>query len=343
MDGLIQAVEKGWVPDPLVRFGIRRLCRQRLAEERQSNVEAQEVALLKYVRTLRESPVAVATREANEQHYELPPEFFTLVLGPRRKYSACYWTADTHNLEAAEIASLRQVCERAQLRDGLEILELGCGWGSLTLWMAEHYPDSRITAVSNSRPQKAFIDAECARRGFRNVTVITQDINVFEPGCEYDRVVSIEMFEHVRNYDHLMMRVATWLRMDGLLFVHIFAHRELPYLFETEGADNWMGRYFFTGGQMPSKSLLLFFQGALGIEEQWVLNGSHYAKTSNAWLANMDARRAAVMDILRRTYGAEASLWWNRWRVFFMSVAELFDYEGGEEWVIAHHLFRRKL
>jgi cyclopropane-fatty-acyl-phospholipid synthase len=340
---LIEGIEKGLVPDFLVRQGIRALSHERLKSLSTGDVEARQAQLKRHIERLAASEVAENTREANEQHYELPPEFFTLCLGARRKYSACYWPEGTGNLDEAEVASLTQVCERLRLKDGLEVLELGCGWGSLTLWMAEHYPNARITAVSNSAPQRSFILGECEKRGYRNVNVVTADINAFSPGKQFDRVVSIEMMEHVRNYASLMSRISDWMKPGAFFFSHIFVHKDLPYLFETEGDDNWMGRYFFTGGQMPSRDLLLYYQRGLEIEDHWVLNGRHYAHTSNAWLANMDAKKAQIMPILEKTYGADATRWWNRWRVFYMAVAELFDYAGGEEWIVAHHLFRKPI
>ncbi len=338
---LIEGMEKGLVPDFLVRQGIRSLSSERLNTLRSQGVEERQAKLKRHIERLAASAVAENTREANEQHYELPPEFFTYCLGARRKYSACYWPEGVSTLDAAEVASLTQVCERLRLQDGLDVLELGCGWGSLTLWMAEHYPHARITAVSNSAPQRAFIMDQCEKRGLRNVNVVTADINAFEPGKKFDRVVSIEMLEHVRNYAPLMERIASWMKPNALFFVHIFVHKDLPYLFETEGDDNWMGRYFFTGGQMPSRDLLLYYQRGLEIEDHWVLNGRHYALTSNAWLANMDAHKAEIMPLLTKTYGDQAGRWWNRWRIFYMAVAELFDYAEGEEWIVAHHLFRK--
>jgi cyclopropane-fatty-acyl-phospholipid synthase len=236
---------------------------------------------------------------------------------------------------------LAVTAERAGLADGQDVLELGCGWGSLTLWMAEHYPASRITAVSNSRTQREFILARAAERGLRNVEVITADANVFATERRFDRVVSVEMFEHMRNYAVLMERISTWLRPGGKLFVHIFCHRSLMYPFTTDREDDWMGRYFFTGGLMPAESTLLYFQDHLRLEEQWRVSGVHYEKTSNAWLANMDARRDAVLQVLRGAYGAEAERWFHRWRMFFMACAELFGFDGGTQWWVAHYRFAR--
>jgi cyclopropane-fatty-acyl-phospholipid synthase len=341
--GLIGLAERGLLPDSLLRLGIRRMCAQRLHEERAGDTEAAWARYKQCLTALRESPVAIFTDAANTQHYELPPRFFELCLGKRLKYSSCYFSNGDESLDQAEEAMLTLYGERAQLADGQNILELGCGWGSLTLWMAARFPNSRITAVSNSHPQRGFIEARCKELGLNNVTVITQDVNRLELTSEqFDRTVSIEMFEHMRNYDTLLSRIATWLRPGGKLFVHIFCHRELMYPFETEGDDNWLGRHFFTGGLMPSADTLLWFQRDLRIEQQWRLSGTHYEKTANAWLANQDANRHEVLDVLERAYGAaEARLWHQRWRMFWMACAELFGYRGGNEWLVGHYLFAK--
>ena len=336
----IAFTERGVVPDMLVRSGIRRLLQDRLEEIRARNAEDAAAAAESFIGSMRRAPVALLPHKANEQHYELPPEFFAHVLGPRRKYSCAWWPAGVDTLAQAEEAALEATCERAGLADGRDVLELGCGWGSLTLWMAERYPASRITAVSNSRPQKAFIEQQARKRGLRNVQVVTCDVNDFEPGARFDRVVSVEMFEHLRNWPEMFSRVARWLEPGGRFFMHVFVHRGTPYAFEERDASDWMSRHFFSGGMMPSDDLALRFQDDLALVARWRWDGTHYARTSEAWLANMDSHRAEVWPILERTYGpSQAALWWTRWRLFFLSCAELFGYEHGQEWWVGHYLF----
>jgi cyclopropane-fatty-acyl-phospholipid synthase len=333
----MEMAERGAVPDALIRAGIRRLCRQRLREH-----EDDEGASSRFIETMRAGPVAPVPEKANEQHYEVPAAFYELVLGAHRKYSCCFFDGDDTSLDEAEALALRITCERARLQDGQSILELGCGWGSLTLFMAENHPASSITAVSNSHSQRRFIEEQARQRGLDNVRVVTADMNDFQADARFDRIVSVEMFEHMRNYEELLRRVSTWLRSDGLLFVHVFCHREHIYPFEEEGADNWMGRHFFSGGIMPSAQLFDHFAGDLEVVDRWLWDGTHYQRTAEAWLQNLDARAGDARTVLTEVYGpAEASRWVHRWRIFFMACAELFGYDEGAEWQVVHTLLRQ--
>ena len=341
---LIELCERGLIPDPVTRFGIRRLCAQRLADEGANQPERAAARFRSLLQELRQSPIAIETAAANEQHYELPTRFFQLCLGKRLKYSSCLYLTGNESLDAAEDAMLSMYGERAELADGQHILELGCGWGSLTLWMAERYPNARITAVSNSSTQRVHIERTATERGLGNVRVLTCDVNQLELDAgTFDRCISIEMFEHMRNYDTLFKGIARWLKAEGKLFVHIFCHRTLMYPFETQGDDNWMGKYFFTGGLMPSAATLLHFQQHLSIEKRWLLPGTHYQRTANHWLANQDANQDEVMAVLADVYGAaDAARWNQRWRIFWMSCAELFGYDGGREWLVGHYRFAKQ-
>ena len=339
----INWIEQGLAPDAMVRAGIRRLLKERLVEIQAGDCAAAgEIGDL-FVSGLRAAPIALVPEKANQQHYEVPAAFFAQVLGQHRKYSSCWWPAGVDTLDAAESAALTATCERAGLANGQAILELGCGWGSLTLWMAAHYPASRITAVSNSQTQRAHIEAEAARRGLNNVRIVTADMNEFDTAERYNRIVSVEMFEHMRNWPALFRRVREWLKADGRFFMHVFVHRLTPYAFIERSDDDWMSRYFFSGGMMPSDDLALRFQDDLRIARVWRWDGTHYERTANAWLANMDARRAAIQPILEQTYGREQmTAWWMRWRIFFMSCAELFGYDRGQQWWVSHYLFERR-
>lgn len=338
----IRLAEKRLIPDSLIRLGIRQLLRKRLADECADNPAQREIRYLELLRNLRSSPIAIQTTSANEQHYEVPAEFFQYVLGENLKYSACYWGANTDHLGQAEQNMLDLYLRNAQIEDGQDILELGCGWGSLTLWIAERYPHCKITAVSNSTSQRQHIENLARSRGLENVSVITCDVNKLSIDRRFDRIVSVEMFEHVRNYEVLFDRMSNWLHQNGKLFVHIFCHRVLAYPFEAEGRDNWMGRYFFTGGLMPARDTLVHFRGALALEQQWDYSGEHYRKTAEAWLSNLDEYSQPVLELLNREYGpGQGQLWLQRWRMFFMACAELFGFDDGDQWMVAHYRFRK--
>ena len=333
-------VDAGLMPDALIRTGIRRLLRQRLADEYAGGPDATWERQRTLWGRLDAGPIAEQTQAANEQHYEVPPAFFERVLGPHLKYSCGWWEPGITDLATSEAAMLALTALRAELADGQRILELGCGWGSLTLWMAEHFPNARITAVSNSRDQRAFILERAQARSLTNLEVITADMNVFEPATTgFDRVVSVEMFEHMRNHRRLMARIANWLAPGGKLFVHIFTHRELTYLFEAKSPNDWMSREFFSGGVMPSDALLLRHQGMLHLEDHWRVSGTHYAKTSEAWLARQDAQRESILALFRAIYGPEGATRFHRWRVFFMACAELWSFREGTEWFVSHYRF----
>ncbi len=339
----IELAERGLLPDSLIRFGIRELDKRRLRLEDRGDIEKQREAQERFIDELRNSPVAVQVHKPKEQHYELPPAFFEKVLGKWMKYSSCYWPQGVDSLDKAEEAMLQLTCERAQLEDGMEILELGSGWGSFSRWMSEKYPNSRVVTVSNSRPQGEFIKARCAALKLDNVEVISADMNDFHPDQTFHRVVSVEMFEHMRNWEKLLARISTWLKSGGKLFLHIFTHKKFAYIFEEEGEDNWLGHYFFTAGLMASHDLLFRFQKNLSVEDHWRLNGMHYKKTADAWLSNLDSRREQILPILAETYGSDqAKRWLQRWRIFFLACSELWGYGNGEEWLVSHYLLKKK-
>ena len=339
----IQLAEAGKLPDVLVRKGIRQLVATRLADISANDCETGMASLSTFVTNMRGAAIAPVPELANAQHYEVPAEFFHLSLGAQRKYSSCFWMPETKDLDEAEILALNQTCDHADIKDGQSILELGCGWGSLSLWMATHYPNAQITGVSNSNSQREYIMHLAKSMGVTNLNILTADMNVFEAPSTYDRVVSVEMFEHMRNWQVLYGKVASWLKPNGKFFKHIFVHRNTPYLFEAEYDDDWMSRFFFSGGIMPSDDLPLHFQDNLKLAQRWRWDGTHYEKTANAWLQNMDANAELITPILVQTYGAkDAEMWRNRWRMFYMACAELFGYNNGQEWWVTHYLFEKR-
>ncbi len=338
----IEWAERGLAPDWLIRRGIRAMLRKRLRDEGDRDVEQRAARLQALVDELARSPIAIETTAANEQHYEVPAAFYQLALGPHLKYSSGYWPDGVETLEEAEAAMLARSVEHAELADGQRVLELGCGWGSLTLWMAERFPHSHITAVSNSASQRKHIEAEARRRGLSNLRVLTRDVNLLELNERFDRIVSVEMFEHMRNYRSLLKRIGGWLTPDGKLFVHIFCHRYLAYPFETEGDGNWMGRYFFTGGLMPSADTLLHFQDDVALESRRLYSGRHYAQTARAWLDNVDRRLPQTRKLMQEIHGDDGDRWLQRWRIFFMACEELFAHDGGNAWLVGHYRFRRR-
>ena len=339
----IHWVEQGLVPDGAVRLGIRRLLRTRLHELHSGDPETGARLAEDFFESLSDAPLALLPEKANEQHYEVPAAFFGAVLGPHRKYSSCWWPKGVDTLEQAEAAAMAETCWRAGLEDGQEVLELGCGWGSLSLWMAEHYPASRIMAISNSHSQRTFIQSQAAARGLRNLDVRTGDFNDFDTDERFDRIVSVEMFEHLRNWPRAFAKVASWLRPQGRFFLHVFAHREAPYAFVERDASDWMSRHFFSGGMMPGDDLALRCQDDLRVLARWRWNGRHYARTAAAWLARMDAQRDTLLPLFESVYGRDAAgTWWMRWRLFFLSVEELFAYADGGQWWVSHYLFERR-
>jgi cyclopropane-fatty-acyl-phospholipid synthase len=335
MNGGVALAERRAVPDLLIRAGMRRVISARLDSISSGGFPAY----------LEESswngPIAEETDTANRQHYEVPPEFFALVLGPRLKYSCALWSPGVQELGAAEEAMLSLYDERALLEDGQTVLDLGCGWGSLSLWVAERYPNSEVVAVSNSRPQGEYIEKQAADLGLGNLRVETADINRFEPNTRFDRILSIEMLEHVRNHRLLFSRIAGWLWDDGLVFTHVFAHQDHSYRYETDGAANWMARTFFTGGVMPSRSLLPeVARPQMAVHEEWWIPGSHYARTCEAWLDRLDRSRSQVHQALTPVYGnADVDVWVQRWRMFFMACSEMFAFDGGRQWGVVHQTF----
>jgi cyclopropane-fatty-acyl-phospholipid synthase len=339
----LKFAERGLIPDSLVRKGIQNLIKTRLKDISASDCETGMAHLTQFMHAMNQAKIAEVPELANAQHYEVPAEFFHYCLGTQRKYSSCFWMPDTQDLDEAEMLALKQTCDHADIQDGQSILELGCGWGSLSLWMATHYPNAQITGVSNSNSQREYITQMAKSLGVTNLTIITADMNVFEAPSSYDRVVSVEMFEHMRNWQTLYAKVASWLKPRGKFFKHIFVHRNTPYLFEVQDESDWMSQHFFSGGIMPSDDLPLHFQADLALIQRWRWDGTHYEKTANAWLENMDENKDAITPILAQAYGSEnVEMWRNRWRMFYMACAELFGYNQGQEWWVTHYLFEKR-
>ena len=332
----ISAAERIPLPDLVIRTGIRTLVGRTANRLAHGTIESDE----RFAAQMARRAVAEATDAANNQHYEVPAAFFARVLGPNRKYSSCFYKHDATTLREAEEEALRQTVEHAALADGTDILELGCGWGSLSLWMARQFPNARIVAVSNSHSQRQFIEAEAAECGLRNLIVITEDMNVFEPNRRFDRIVSVEMFEHMMNWRVLLGRVRSWLKDDGRLFMHIFTHRSGAYLFDRADKEDWIAQHFFTGGVMPSHQLIRQYSDVFAVEREWRWSGAHYERTANDWLRNFDAHRDEIAEVLYPVYGADTALWMRRWRWFFLATAGLFGHAAGNEWGVSHYLLK---
>ncbi len=340
---LIRLAEERWLPDSIVRMGMRRLMRERLNHENNAAGGDHRSAVDAFAQQQRNSGVTIETDLANEQHYEVPAAFYLGVLGNRLKYSCGWWGDRNATLDSSEVEMLKLTCERAGIEDGMRVLDLGCGWGSLTLWIAEMYPRCKVTALSNSNSQRVYIEDVCRKRGLGNVQVITADVGSFETDDVFDRVASVEMFEHVRNHENLLARISNWLTPEGRLFVHVFCHRKLAYTFEREGEKNWMGRHFFSGGIMPSEDLFQRYQRDMLVEEQWWINGQHYGKTSEAWLEKLDGCEMDSRKVLAEANPSERpEVLVQRWRMFFMACAELFNFDGGEQWGVVHYRFKPK-
>ncbi len=338
----IDLAERGIFPESVIRFGVHGQVRDRLQESEDQAAGNHATVLNRFVESLRQSPIAEVPELANEQHYEVPANFFGYVLGKHRKYSSCFYQNPDDTLDQAEATMLQLTCERAQIEDGMRILELGCGWGSLSLWLAEHFPNSPILSVSNSSSQKAWIDGQATERNLTNLQVQTCDMNDFQPEGEFDRVVSVEMFEHMKNWELLLSKLDEVMADGAKLFLHVFSHRVHAYHFLKENEDEWMAKHFFSGGMMPSHQIFDCLQTPLSLESSWFVNGTHYQKTSDHWLENMNKYRSEIMPILENTYGhREARRWFHRWRIFFIACSELFGYQNGEQWGVSHFLLKK--
>lgn len=331
-----KAFETTPLPDSVSRLAIRAL----VANGARRAADGSDATTEDFARSMRSRPIATDTTAANQQHYEVPAAFFDLVLGPHRKYSCCYYDTPEAPLEDAEARALQITAENAGLADGQRILELGCGWGSLTVWMARHYPNARIVAVSNSASQRARIEQELDVLGLQNVDVITADMNAFDISERFDRIVSVEMFEHMSNWRALLQRVRGWLTPDGRVFMHVFAHEKTPYAFDVNDRADWIAQHFFTGGIMPSHGLIRKFPELFDVEAEWRWNGTHYARTAEHWLANFDANRSEIEQVLQPVYGADTALWVRRWRLFFLATEGLFGHADGKVWGVSHYRLR---
>ncbi|GAN79134.1 SAM-dependent methyltransferase [Acidocella aminolytica] len=330
---LSSLAERTPLPDALIGLGINHLVGRTRRALDQSDMRPGC-----FSDAMASRPIAEYAKAANRQHYEIPPEFFGLTLGPRRKYSCCLYPTGQESLERAELHALEETAAHAGLQDGQEILELGCGWGSLSLFMATRFPQSRVVAVSNSAQQRHYIESQIRGMGLSNLRVITADMNDFTIDQQFDRVVSVEMFEHMANWRALLTRVRGWLRPQGRLFIHIFAHENQPYRFDHEDEADWIAQHFFTGGIMPSHGLITEFPDLFTLERDWRWNGKHYERTARDWLRRYDSRLSEIRPILKAVYGADAPVWERRWRLFFLATAGLFGHARGKPWGVSHYL-----
>jgi cyclopropane-fatty-acyl-phospholipid synthase len=330
---IIGTAERVPLPDLVIRAAIQRLCSRTATRLASGNAESDA----SFADEMAARAIAEYTDGAKVRHDEVPAAFFARVLGPNRKYSSCFYRTPASTLQEAEEEALRQTVEHADIAYGQSILELGCGWGSLSLWMARQFPHADITAVSGSRRQRDYIEAEAAARGLKNLRVITADINVFAPEQQFDRIVSVEMFEHTMNWRQLMTRVKSWLAPEGRFFLHIFTHRSGAYLFDRADGEDWIAQHFFTGGVMPSHHLIRQYADLFGIEKEWRWSGTHYQRAALDWLASFDANRDEIERVLRPVYGHDTALWMRRWRWFFLATAGLFGYADGSEWGVSHY------